>query len=111
MSIQLIGVDDISNRQKLKLRQTSASGRMYREQDRPGNATADKADVAQDLDESKKEEAVKAALVQQRRVRCLEEGLYPVKPTIGECGYSCSRTNGVSKQRRFQGIEVGTDSG
>jgi hypothetical protein len=111
MSIQLFGVDDISNRQDLKLRQTSASSRMYREQDRPGNATADKADVAQDLDESKKEEAVKAALVQQRRVRRFEQGLYPVEPAIGKCGYGCSRTSGVSTQRWLQGIEVGTDSG
>lgn len=84
MGVQFLWVGDIPKRQKLQLLLAAAASGMNGEQNRPGNETAGEADIAQNLEVSKKEEAVQGAMVKNDGIGGLEEGYNPVEPTVGQ---------------------------
>ena len=73
----LVGLFDVAEGQHIELFQTSATGDVDREQDRPCDEAAEKTDGDADLQVSKEEESIQGVMVQHIAIRDLEEHLEP----------------------------------
>jgi hypothetical protein len=86
VGVQLIWINDVAHAQNLELLHAAAASRIDGEQHGPNDEAAGEADVAEDLDEAQKEEAVEGAVVEDVGVGCLKERLDPIEPAIGKVG-------------------------
>lgn len=111
MGVQLLGVLDVANGQRVELLEPAAAGGVEREEDGPEDEAAGEADVPQHLDEAEEEEAVQGAVVEDKGIGDLEEGYDPVDPAgreggtrqpadAGEHGTYTSRGHAIMKPTR-----------
>ena len=56
----------------------------------PGNQATSEADVTENLEVAKEEEAIKRAMIKDMGIGSLEERLDPIEPTVGQCRGGCS---------------------